>query len=179
MTTKAVGNRRLLKLAAFLDTLPKKDFNMKSWLRDNKAHYEKDRLTSLRSSEVTVKTRSADATVVAPRADCGFAACAVGWACSDKSFRRAGLRLELSDHDWGYAQPTYYNASTGVRNTGYEAIQTFFAMDDDGLWSNGSQSADRLFGPSSYRSGVAPTEVAARIRKYVAEGYKAIAKRDR
>lgn len=57
MTTRAVGNRRLLKLAAFLETLPKHKFNLDIIVDDNKVFSEED----------------------LPSPHCGTTACAIGW----------------------------------------------------------------------------------------------------
>lgn len=67
----AVGNRRLLKLAAFLEALPKHLFNYcwfcNSW-----------NVTNLSPEKATA---------------CGTTACALGWATAIPSFRKLGLKL--------------------------------------------------------------------------------------
>lgn len=175
MTTKAVGNRRLLKLANLLETVPKESFKMTSWLRDLKSGAFGDQLSPERVEELTIKTALGENTTVAPKLGCGFAACAIGWACSDRSFRRAGLRLKATR---GYAQPVYDhpNKKQPYHQTyyDYQAIAEFFSLDGGGLWRNGYEVAKRMFGPSSYRNGVSPAVVAGRIRAYVEGGYKAI-----
>lgn len=70
----ATGKRRLLKLADFLEELPKtRKFNMGLF-----AEKIKD-----------------------GRPACGTAACAAGWAASIPAFRRAGYRLMQSRQSWG------------------------------------------------------------------------------
>lgn len=84
-TTIAVGNRRLLKLAAFLRKLPRKRFNYESWVGEDWQG--------------------------APSLSCGTTACALGWATTMPIFRRLGLRLEsIRDEDGfrnGYVSGPY------------------------------------------------------------------------
>jgi hypothetical protein len=65
--TVAEGNRRLLKLAAFLRTLPRRRFNYGHWVGDDWAG--------------------------AQDLSCGTTACALGWAATMPTFRRLGLSL--------------------------------------------------------------------------------------
>lgn len=60
----AVGNRRLLKLADFLDKLPRKRFTYDRWVAE----------------DWTEKS-------------CGTAGCALGWAASMPAFQRLGLSI--------------------------------------------------------------------------------------
>lgn len=60
--------KRLLKLAEFLERLPRKRFNYATWVGDD---WEGK-----------------------PNLSCGTAACALGWATTIPSLRRAGLRLD-------------------------------------------------------------------------------------
>lgn len=66
-----VGNRRLLKLADKLDTVPRKQFDYSAWVGDDWKG--------------------------APDLSCGTTACALGWATTIPSFRRLGLKLNT---DW-------------------------------------------------------------------------------
>lgn len=66
--TIAVGNRRLLKLADFLEKLPKERFNFSSWVGDD---WEGAKDLS-----------------------CGTTACALGWATAMPEFHRLGLKLD-------------------------------------------------------------------------------------
>lgn len=63
----AVGNRRLLKLAKFLRTLPRKRFDYRTWTGSD---WEG-----------------------AQDLSCGTTGCALGWAATMPTFRRLGLRL--------------------------------------------------------------------------------------
>lgn len=68
MTTIKTGNRRLLKLAAKLEKLPRKRFDY--------------------ASIVGYGWKGAQ------NLSCGTTACAIGWAATMPEFRRLGLRLE-------------------------------------------------------------------------------------
>lgn len=70
---KAIGNRRLLKLAEFLRTVPRRRFNYMVWVGlDWKG---------------------------AADLSCGTTACALGWATTMPYFRRLGLRLLRGEND--------------------------------------------------------------------------------
>ena len=69
--SRAVGNRRLLKLAAHLEKIPRERFEF--------AHWRYEPLTEDRG--------------------CGTVGCAVGHACEIPSFRRAGLRMTVLNDD--------------------------------------------------------------------------------
>jgi hypothetical protein len=64
-----VGNARLLKLADFLETVPRKHFNYNRWVGDGWDGESTDLVS------------------------CGTTACALGWAATMPAFRRLGLRL--------------------------------------------------------------------------------------
>lgn len=72
MTTKATGNARLLKLAEFLRTVPRKRFDYRTWVGDDWKG--------------------------AQDLSCGTTACALGWATTMPEFRRLGLRLFKSSY---------------------------------------------------------------------------------
>src|SRR5260221_3731316 len=78
-----IAVRRLRKLADYMDSLPREaaeHFDMKSWL----ANIGKDSEHGLRSTQqVGIRELSY----------CGTTACALGWACTIPSFKRAGVRL--------------------------------------------------------------------------------------
>jgi hypothetical protein len=85
-------------------------------------------------------------------AACGFAGCAVGWACTDPRFQAMGLKVDRERHK---VAPRYGDA------LGHHAVMRFFALDPD--------TADYLFAEDRYpwmEDG--PLEVARRIRQVVA-----------
>jgi len=73
----AMNKKRLLKLADFLETVPKKNFEMQSWGAKPATKPEGKRPGS-----------------------CGFAGCAMGWAAHAKLFR--GLKLKFNN----YSEPS-------------------------------------------------------------------------
>ena len=68
MTTIKIGNARLLKLAAFLRTVPRKRFDYNVFVGDDWNG--------------------------AQNLSCGTKACAMGWAATMPAFRRLGLYLD-------------------------------------------------------------------------------------
>lgn len=77
------AKRRLGVLISFMEKLPRaanKHFDMSHWFAHNGEH-------SIGAKEVTQKVLT----------DCGTSACALGWACTIPSFRKAGLRMPLND----------------------------------------------------------------------------------
>lgn len=80
----AINAKRLLKLADFLETVPRKSFNLSAW-----------------QSRPAVKPEGKK------QGECGFAGCAIGWAAHAKLFR--GLRLvDIGD---GYDPEVFFNAT--------------------------------------------------------------------
>lgn len=73
------SNRRLLKLADFLEKLPRKRFDYGTWVGEDWAGKQD--------------------------LSCGTTACAVGWACTIPAFRRAGLKLAKTSFETG--TPTF------------------------------------------------------------------------
>lgn len=74
-----MNKKRLLKLADFLETVPRKRFDMQTWVGDEWKGKED--------------------------LSCGTSACAMGWATTIPSFRKLGLRLQRS-YVWGHS-PAY------------------------------------------------------------------------
>lgn len=85
-TRPMVIRRRLLKLASFLEKLPRRRFDYETWGRSKK----------------TTDTLAVDR--------CGTAGCALGWACSMPEFRKLGLRLYYRE---GFLFPSY-NGTVGT-----------------------------------------------------------------
>lgn len=111
---------------------------------------------------------------------CGFAGCAVGWACVMPEFNALGLRRttleeaaeeEAAEQDVLVGSPIYTDAD-GEAHNGWYAVTRLF-----GLWGN---EADYLFLDSCYdtptdANGVpetaTPLMVAARIDEVLAHGF--------
>lgn len=86
------------------------------------------------------------------RKECGATACAVGWACTIPSFKKAGLKIY--DNIRGYNEPLFRNF------LGFDATAEFFGIDRN--------DATHLFHPDSYpilQSG--PKDVANRIIEFL------------
>jgi hypothetical protein len=86
--TTEVGNRRLLKLAEFLRTVPRKKFDYRSWVG---ADWEGKQDLS-----------------------CGTTACALGWAATMPSFRRLGMRLKTIESSMA---TTTYHGYVGLKDS--------------------------------------------------------------
>lgn len=90
--------QRLLKLADFLETVPRKAFYIGRWVKSEKSRREGRH-----------------------PGECGFSGCAVGWAAHGRLFR--GLRLERSPI--GGLYPTYEGSSaTGAINRLFQIDET-------------------------------------------------------
>jgi len=85
---------------------------------------------------------------------CGFAGCAIGWACTDPKFQAMGLEITKFPYKM---VPQFEDA------TGFHAVMRFFDL--------GPGEADYLFDEDRYPwMEWGPDEVARRIRQVVAEG---------
>jgi len=129
----ATTKRRLTKLADFLDELPRWKFDFSTWFSD----------------DWRVK-------------DCGTKACALGWATTIPSFRKAGLRRGFNYANGVY--PTY----EGRGNDPICVAADFFGILD--------YEAERLFTPKVFTLGLGrlpdratPKQVSKEIRKFLKE----------
>ena len=137
--------RRLLKLADFLDTVPRNKFDIGRWFSP--------------VGEGAVFPVGEIPVVGA----CNTTACAAGWATTIPTFKRAGLHLEPSerygvDGETGLVVmiPAYGDLRTQL------ALEAFFGLP--------GRLAEFIFMPIGYRNGYAtPKEVAKKIRRVVAE----------
>ena len=100
--TRRTTRARLLRLAAFLETVPNRRFYMYSWFDDIKAGGVVCDLPP------PTKTR------------CGTSACALGWATSIPAFRRAGLTVRMYKGDM--IRPLF------GRLEGEDAAKAFFGI---------------------------------------------------
>lgn len=69
-----MNKARLNTLADYLATVPKKHFDLDSWVHIDGGEFEDGRITKV---------------------GCDTTCCAFGWACSIPSFRKAGLQLDM------------------------------------------------------------------------------------
>lgn len=97
---KAVHAKRLLKLADFLETLPRKRFSFESYV-------------------------GADWNGEQDLSSCGTTACALGWAASMPEFRRLGLRL-----DYAGPSSMMNGVTNTEGDSEYDAAEKVFGVDD-------------------------------------------------
>lgn len=145
------GQNRLLKLADYLDTLSPAELRMDAWFSKRRGYDVWDRqmyvVPDLYHGQNVSNIRKLTS-------ECGYAACAVGHACSIPSFRKAGLKLTKFGN---YTDPTYKGSSN------WYAVESFFDIDN--------HTAKLLFSSDSYKNPrVRPSTVANRIRKFVTKG---------
>lgn len=140
-----IYKRRLLKLADFLDTLPRTRFNYESWVGDD-------------------WKGAADLS-------CGTTACALGWATTIPSLRKAGLVMRRD----GY--PSEYKGYVSLRRTLGEpegvssstAAEEVFGLDYDEfeyLFIPGHFGGEFDL-PDSPDEGATAKQVAKHIRRFV------------
>jgi hypothetical protein len=135
---KAIYKKRLLTLAKFLRTVPKKRFNMGFWA----------------AGKFCGKVNEPE------HNQCGTAACAMGWACTIPEFRRAGLKLIDSRFDDGYSIPVY------KEHAEFDAARKFFGLPEFGVVprTDGTYVSSYLFGGDNVNS---PIAAAKRIERYI------------
>lgn len=146
---RIIGDRRLLKLATFLEKLPSKDFNYSHWIGSNR-----------RSNEPM-------------HPGCGTTACALGWAASMPEFRRLGLRIIPYNAQFNDSYKLIgIPLPDGNRLETYAAAQKIFHVDHDqaqflfrpGAAIYGLGDFDRFDAPGS---DATPKQVAKHIRQFV------------
>lgn len=146
--TRAISNRRLLKLAAFLETVPRERFNYGHWVGENWRG--------------------------APDLSCGTTACALGWATVMPEFRRLGLYLSPRTRTPRIkgARAPYWEDTSTVAIT--RLFGNFGVISDEPLQYISSRFSNPivdLFYPDYSGAGVdrdaTPKQVARRIRDFV------------
>jgi hypothetical protein len=157
MNKDFIYKRRLLKLADFLQKLPRKRFNYASWVGED--WQGKENLS------------------------CGTTACAFGWAATIPSLRKAGLRMKkVSGRGYVTLKNSKYNndftmpriAATevfGLNNNEFEYLflpDTWLTTDSNMLGD--SESILGLSGSPNDKADA--KEVAKHIRRFVKARYK-------
>ena len=131
--------RRLLRLAAFLEKLPRKRFDYGNWVGDD------------------WKGK--------PDLSCGTTACALGWATAMPEFRRLGLVMVQELNDEGVSV-TGYVALKGIRYSNeYDAACEVFGMEHDDI-DRVFMPGD-AYTCSGLPLSATPKQVARHIRKFV------------
>jgi len=149
-----MNKRRLLKLAEFLEKLPRKRFNYRRWVGGDWGG--------------------------AKDLSCGTNACALGWATTIPTLRRAGLRLEPyasnASKTWGggyvtLAQPTQRFRSLRSYGIGESIAAGAVAFDLTDVESMFLFSPFSRWSPPVVPHGNAtPKQVARHICKFVERG---------
>lgn len=101
-----VHRKRLETLAALMMTVPKKRFDIGSWVE----------------GEFCNVTKPSEAA----HNECGSSACVGGWACTVPAFKRAGLKMGDSKEDGGWLSgvPVFDNKYS------FDALAAFFGIAD-------------------------------------------------
>lgn len=128
---------RLLKLADFLETVPRKAFNIGAW-EQSKVNKPEGKIPG----------------------ECGFAGCAVGWAVHAKLFR--GLKFIPNPYGWDENDITPSYAG----QEGFEAAEKLFDISGIEA-GDGWDASRHLFSPGTYKNDPTPKQVAKRICKFV------------
>lgn len=185
MTTKAVGNKRLEKLATYLEEtkFKKGKFHLGTWMAgyhgmqvsvDDEASRE---LFYIKGQGVVGPTfQLLDGDGLVP-VDCKTAGCAVGWGIAGiKSFRKAGLQFsyrDVSETDVNTRVGIQYTDREGRRYSDTSACVQFFALPNVPDVMHGDiMVASMLFVQEYYtlKGRTDPKAVAKRIRTYLAGG---------
>jgi hypothetical protein len=141
---KYFHKQRLLKLAHFLDSVPRKKFDIGSFIT-----VKSDNLGEDFSDEYDYWTVKA-----LKNNECGTVACACGWAATIPSFRKAGYKL----NDFGTIM---FN---GEKDWG--AIEDFFGLEE-------TESSYLFLGSSyPYDYKTTPKQVKQRILKFLKQKEK-------
>lgn len=149
MNRDYIYKRRLLSLAKFLEKLPRERFDYESWVGDDWKGKED--------------------------LSCGTTACALGWATTIPSLRKAGLRLKSTKSQHGFVtmkdyHGRYWNAPAyatknvfGLNNGEHE----WLFVPGSSMWDEASQ--DYIY---NLNSNASAKEVANHIRQFVKRKYK-------
>ena len=143
----AVGNRRLLKLADFLDALPDERFSFRHFVDDDVWKGKTD-------------------------LSCGTTACAIGWATTMPMFRKLGLRMLKPDRYRSATPGIVGDDCFFTYDGGYEVGACDRACER--LFGLSAKETEQLFIPDYYgeRGGLSERatrkEVSDNIRAFVA-----------
>jgi len=172
MASIGTGNKRLLKLADFLQTVPEESFNLDNWLEHQEGYkltavQEKFREQHRTNAQNVIDKKGVDLlnidveSLTTPQ--CGFAACAVGWACAIPAFRKAGLRMRTTHQTSLNFYPTLVVKEEHPSEwpQGFDAVNQFFGLSND--------ASEYMFNPCGYINPPSAKQVAKRIRAFVAK----------
>lgn len=138
------GIKRLTKLAARLELVSKKHFNLDSWASHEQFEPTADECESEYSSTDMDKRASLEI----KEGSCGTTACAFGHACMMPEFQKKCLRLEVTvSQGWTTTVDAVatYTDKNGDRRAGVWAGALFFKISES--------EAVHIFDPSEYSCG--------------------------
>jgi hypothetical protein len=147
-----MNTKRLLILAAFLETVPEHKFSLEDWrespeLSDDENYFSLSELNASLSNESLMNH------------SCGTTGCAIGWACTIPEFIEDGFTWE-DGYTRGNHGPLLPDSSSEALFSGWCAVEYFFSID--------KVTSEYLFMDTSYdedKSG--SKDVANRIREVV------------
>ena len=145
----AYQRKRLEKLAEFLKTVPPEKFDMEQWMDTEDATDATER-----SRDVPVDANA-----------CGTVGCAMGWATTIPSFRKAGLRLFRITNYLGQPSSACHVAlvdkKTGHISSDFSAAADFFGIS--------ISESEKLFSPDHYKENQRknPKFVSKRITNFL------------
>lgn len=157
-------NRERLQLMATLlrevaaDPVKSRHFRLDAWVGQRRGAYSYKGIGLDAMPEGMAQVREDGCVIVDVTRECGYAACACGWAGSDPRFIAQGFCL--NGYASGYVLPVYHPA----HEYGWSAICAFFDID--------RMRAHNLFDADNYAEAdsSSPLAVASRIEAYVAAG---------
>lgn len=137
---KTVSRNRLLKLANFLDKLPRKRFCYSTWVG---ADWEGNQDLS-----------------------CGTTACALGWAATMPEFRRLGLNLKSDNYFCNYVSLKKKNKEVAIDLDAASEVFGLGMVEAEYLFCPEHDDGDGNYSPGD---NATPKQVAKHIRKFVKE----------
>jgi hypothetical protein len=149
-----MNTKRLLLLAAFLETVPEHKFGLRDW-RESHELSDDENYVSLSELNASLSNKSL------MNHSCGTTGCAIGHACTIPEFIKDGFTWEYGSvwGDWG---PVLTDCSNKPLCAGWYAVEYFFSID--------KVTSEYLFEHTSYDNDKSGSkDVANRIREVVSK----------
>lgn len=149
--------RKLLRLADFIEQLPRKAFKMDQWVQDPKGFWDSEQ-TDYEIGKENVHT-------------CGTACCIGGWYLINKGYHIDSFGDAFKKNDKGNARDAFVVAQEEIGLSYYEAERLFLANYWPG-YKEGyySDTLDRYVDGKQTKFKETPKGAAKRIRHFVATG---------
>jgi hypothetical protein len=116
-----MNTKRLLILAAFLETVPKHKFDLRDW-RESPELSDDENYVSLSELNASLSNESL------MNHSCGTTGCAIGWACTIPEFIEDGFTWKYSSI-WRHPGPLLTDSSSKPLCEGWSAVEYFFSID--------------------------------------------------